>query len=129
VGEIMNSLSSEEAREELLDAARSPQQISRAGVFRARVYKTVEPEPVLADPEPVLVVMHQAPGQDGWQVYGHGVSPREPDAPIRTIGPIAGTVKSWADLADLSDQQGLQSYQVTGAGLAEMEDKLGPRPE
>jgi hypothetical protein len=74
----------------------------------------------------VLVVTTQ--GQQGtWAVYSQEDSPRAPGTVVQTTGPLVGSVASWEDLDALAERQGVAPHQVTGAGLDQMEQVLGPQ--
>jgi hypothetical protein len=72
----------------------------------------------------VLVVATQ--GQQGtWAVYSQEDSPRAPGTVVQTTGPLVGS--SWEELDALAKRQGVARHQVTGAGLDQMEQVLGPQ--
>jgi len=63
-----------------------------------------------------------------WAVYQQDDSPREPGTAVQTTGPLAGSVASWDELNALAERYGVAAHQIDGAGLAEMEQELGPKP-
>jgi hypothetical protein len=75
----------------------------------------------------VMVVATQ--GQQGtWAVYSQEDSPRASGTVVQTTGPLVGSVASWEELDALTEQHGVAHHQVTGAGLDQMEQVLGPQP-
>jgi len=66
---------------------------------------------------------------DTWQVYRIDNPLREPGTVVGTTGPLAGSVASWEDLKALAAREGVQSHQIDGEGLTEMQDQFGPMSE
>jgi hypothetical protein len=75
----------------------------------------------------LLIVMCQGRNSRNWQVYRDDDSPRKPGDEVRIAGPLVGSVHSWGDLDALAAEQGVEDHQITGDGLAEMEQELGPK--
>jgi hypothetical protein len=66
--------------------------------------------------------------QRTWAVYLMVYSPRGEGEVVPAMGPLAGSVASWAELDDLADQCEVESHQIYGGGLDQMEHELGPKP-
>lgn len=64
-----------------------------------------------------------------WAVHEVEDTSRSEWEVVRPLGPLAGSVSSWADLYGLADKYGVEPHQIYGDGLEEMERELGPTPQ
>ena len=67
--------------------------------------------------------------QGTWAVYEIEDTSRSQGEVVRPLGPVAGSVSSWAELNDLADKYGVEPHQIYGDGLDEMERELSPMPQ
>jgi hypothetical protein len=64
-----------------------------------------------------------------WAVYLVDDSPLDPGQLVHETGPLLRSVSTWEELKALAAEHGIQTHQIVGAGLDQMEEELGPMPE